>query len=99
MFLAGVTRYRIANYAKAHDDFQRALAMTNDLETRAANFFWMGKTQQALGDSQAARAAWEQAASLDPTGYYSERAAICSWDRPSHPAGIRPVHRPSHRAC
>lgn len=74
LFLAGVTRYRIANHVKAHDDFQRALAMTNDLETRAANFFWLGKTQQALGDSQAARAAWEQAASLDPTDYYSERA-------------------------
>ena len=74
LFLAGITRYRLADYVAAHALFQQLLAQSGELEQRAAAFFWMGKSQEVLGDRQAARVAWEQAASLDPTGYYSERA-------------------------
>ena len=35
---------------------------------------WIGKAQNALGDSESARQTWEAAAGVDPTGYYSERA-------------------------
>jgi peptidoglycan lytic transglycosylase len=74
LFLAGLTRYRLADYVVAHDLFQQVLARTDDLEPRAAAFLWMGKSRQALNDTEGARATWEQAAALDPTGYYSERA-------------------------
>ena len=74
LFLAGVTRYRLADYVVAHDLFQQILARTDDLEPRAAAYLWMGKSRQALNDQAGARANWEQAAALDPTGYYSERA-------------------------
>lgn len=74
LFLSGITRYRLADYPASYDAFQRALSLAGDLEERAAAFLWSGKCQQALGDTAAARTTWEQAASLDPSGYYSERA-------------------------
>jgi soluble lytic murein transglycosylase len=74
LFLAGVTRYRLDDYVTAHDLFQRDLVYTTDLEQRAAAYLWSGKSLQALGDTPSARADWEQAAALDRTGYYSQRA-------------------------
>ena len=43
-------------------------------EDRAAASFWIGKTQMAQGDTQAADTTWQVTAGIDPTGYYSERA-------------------------
>jgi soluble lytic murein transglycosylase len=74
VFLAGITRYRLADYVAAHDHFQRLLALSSDLEERSAAYLWMGKSKQAIGEQEAAKSAWEQAAVIDPTGYYSERA-------------------------
>jgi soluble lytic murein transglycosylase len=74
LFLAGITHFRLGDYPAAHDAFQRALSLADNLEERAAAYLWSGKCLVALGDDQAARSAWEQAASLDRTGYYSERA-------------------------
>jgi soluble lytic murein transglycosylase len=74
LFLAGITRYRLADYVAAHDLFQQILARSDQPEPRAAAFLWMGKSQQALQNLETARADWTQAAALDPTGYYSERA-------------------------
>jgi len=74
IFLAGITRYRLADYLASEDQFQRLLAFSTDPEERSAAYFWLGKSKEALGEAEAARAAWEQAAAIDPTGYYSERA-------------------------
>jgi soluble lytic murein transglycosylase len=74
MFLAGIANYRLGKYAEANAFFQRDLPLARDLGERAALYFWSGKCSQVLDDAEAARTAWEQAASLDPTGYYSERA-------------------------
>jgi soluble lytic murein transglycosylase len=74
LHLSGVTRYRLADYSGANGIFQHALANAVTLEERSAGYLWQGKTQQALGNSEAATAAWELAANTDPTGYYSERA-------------------------
>lgn len=74
LFLSGVTRYRMADYAAAHNIFQLMLGQPVELEQRAAAFLWSGKAQMAMGDETGARAAWEQGAAADPTGYYSERA-------------------------
>lgn len=73
-FLAGITRYRMADYAAAYALFQNALTLASDLGERAAAYFWSGKSRQALQDEEGARTELEQAAGLDPTGYYSERA-------------------------
>jgi soluble lytic murein transglycosylase len=74
IFLAGITRYRLADYLAAEEFFQRLLAFSSDQEERSAAFLWLGKSEQAMGDEQAAQTAWEQAVLVDPTGYYSERA-------------------------
>ncbi len=82
LFLAGITRYRLANYPAAHDLFQRMLAHSLDPESRSAAYLWMGKSLQMQGEAETARAAFQQAAMLDPTGYYSERARDIQEERP-----------------
>ena len=74
LHLSGVTRYRLSDYSGAFAIFQHVLANAITLEERSAGYLWQGKAQKALGDHDAATAAWELAANIDPTGYYSERA-------------------------
>jgi soluble lytic murein transglycosylase len=74
LLLAGVSRYRLADYAGAQALLQRLLGIAVSLDQRAAAYFWQGKALNAGGDSAGAQAAWEQASVTDPTGYYSERA-------------------------
>lgn len=75
VFLAGIVRYRMGDLNAALTDFQNTLGMATDRYNQAKSFFWIGKTQFAQSNLDGARISWEQAASLDPTGYYSERAA------------------------
>ena len=74
LHLAGITRYRLADYINAEDMFQKLLAFSMDLEVRSAAYLWIGKARNALGQEESARTAWEQSVVVDPTGYYSERA-------------------------
>lgn len=73
-FLAGVTRYRQGDFARARGLFQSSLVAAIAPGDAAASHLWVGKCELAMGESGAARAAWERAALADPTGYYSERA-------------------------
>lgn len=82
LFLAGITRYRLQDYGGALAIFQRFLENSLSLADRTAALLWQGKVQQALGDATASTATWELAASLDPTGYYSERARDLLRQRP-----------------
>lgn len=75
LFLGGIARYRLGDFAGAVGAFQRYLENATTLEERAAAHFWQGKAQLAMGDNPAATMSWEAAASIDPTGYYSERAS------------------------
>jgi soluble lytic murein transglycosylase len=74
IFLAGITYFRLGEYSQALNTFQRYLTLAPVLGDRAAGHFWIGKTQEALGNTDEARINWETAAATDPTGYYSERA-------------------------
>lgn len=74
LFLAGISYYRAADYARALTVFQRVLLLATTPTDQAAAQLWIGKTQLVLGDAEAARAAWEQGVQSDPTGYYSYRA-------------------------
>jgi soluble lytic murein transglycosylase len=80
-FLAALTRFRLEDYKGAEDAFQRFLSEAATLEDKAAGHFWNGKSLNAAGDSEGARSAWQTAASVDPTGYYSERARDYLHDR------------------
>jgi soluble lytic murein transglycosylase len=74
LFLAGINHYRQGSYAEAQLAFQRFQGIAASLEDKAAAMLWTGKTQNALGDLEAAKQTWQAAAEIDPTGYYSERA-------------------------
>ena len=82
LFLAGITHYRMQDNSGALSIFQRFLENSLSLEDRTAALFWQGKAQHALRDQSASTASWELAASLDPTGYYSERARDLLIPRP-----------------
>ncbi len=74
LFWAGIGRYRQQRYEEALLAFQRDLLLSTTSEDQARAQFWIGKVQQKRGDVAAAQTAWQQAAALDPSGYYSERA-------------------------
>ena len=73
-FLAGVAHYRLDGYAQAIENFSRTLEIATTPQEQAAASLWIGKTQAAGGNPEVARLTWENTASIDPTGYYSERA-------------------------
>ncbi|HWQ83823.1 MAG TPA: tetratricopeptide repeat protein, partial [Anaerolineales bacterium] len=83
MFLAGITYYRLGNFAQAFTTFQNYLGSAAQLGDRAAAYLWMGKSLIAQGDQAGARTQWELAANTDPTGYYSERARDLLVNRPA----------------
>lgn len=74
LFWAGIAHYRLANPDAALVDFQRSLILSTRGDDQARASFWIGKMHQAKGNTDEAQTAWQQAAALDPTGYYSERA-------------------------
>ncbi|RME08531.1 MAG: hypothetical protein D6803_00985 [Anaerolineae bacterium] len=74
VFLAGIARYRQADFSRARQWFERYLGYASSAGERAAAYFWMGKCAQAMGEAGGAEAAFQQAVAADPTGYYSERA-------------------------
>lgn len=81
LFWAGIVRYRAGNYEQALVIFQRSMLFSLTPEDQARALFWSGKTQDALGDDASAQAYFQQAAALDPAGYYSLRAEDMLFDR------------------
>ena len=74
VFFMGVVYYRQKEYVSALDSFNRSLTLSTSATDQARAYFWMGKTQQQLGNSQDAYNAWRIAQDKDAGGYYSERA-------------------------
>jgi soluble lytic murein transglycosylase len=74
VYLAAITYYRLNDYDTALSTFEQYLGISVNPGDQAAAYLWMGKCYQAMGDQISAEANWSQAASVDPTGYYSERA-------------------------
>ena len=81
IYLAGITRYRQADYQAALNTFQRALLLASEPADIASAYLWIGKSLVKLGDPSGAREAWQQAVEADPSGYYSERARDLLLDR------------------
>ncbi len=82
LFQAGIAYYRSGQFPQAQAGFLRAYNNSADSEQRAAALLWLGKVQQAIGDSAGAQTYWQQATQEDPTGYYSERARDLLLQRP-----------------
>jgi len=83
LFNAGISLYRLAAFDRALIVFQKDLILSNLTADQARAYLWIGKTQQALTDDNAAQQSFQLAASLDPTGYYSERARSIILGKPN----------------
>jgi len=81
LFLAGITLFRLGNNNDALVTFQRDSILSSALDDQAQAYFWVGKAQEALGDTAAARTTWQQTAAIDPTDYYSLRAQDMLFNR------------------
>jgi soluble lytic murein transglycosylase len=75
LFRAGICLFRLKDYVGAQSLFVRANQAALGLEQESQSQFWVAKSLQAQGNADGAKSTWQQVASLDPTGYYSERAA------------------------
>jgi soluble lytic murein transglycosylase len=74
LILSGVSRYRLGDYEGAEATFQRSLLLATGPSEQANAYLWIGKCQMMRGNPDGASLAWLQAATRDPTGYYSERS-------------------------
>jgi soluble lytic murein transglycosylase len=74
LFLTGILHYRLGNYNDAKVNFQRYLVLSGSIEDSSSAYFWIGKCENILGNTNEAQQAWQQSAQIDPTGYYSERS-------------------------
>lgn len=72
-FLIGVVEYRRGNFQPALEAFTRSLALSTSPSDRTRAMLWMGKSQEKLGDMNAAANIWREGQNLNPGGYYSER--------------------------
>ncbi len=76
---AGLLLYEVGAFAEAARVWERELQaeLLSD-GTRAQLTFWAGKAWEAQGEREKALARWQEAAALDPDGYYGLRAAELS---------------------
>jgi soluble lytic murein transglycosylase len=74
-FQSGIAFYRLKNYRQAMDMFSNSVFVDNGPEDESQAYFWIAKTYEAQGLEEQAQQAYQTAMGLDPTGYYSERAA------------------------
>ncbi len=73
-FAAGIANFRLGNFSEAARWFDVSLSKSVDAADRTRAYLWIGKSNEAMDDSEAARAAWEAAQLVDPSGYYGLRA-------------------------
>lgn len=74
IFRSGIAWVRLGAYPQALDSFSIYRDASQSFEELSQALFWIGKIYEFQGNSDAALAAWSEAANADPTGYYSERA-------------------------
>jgi peptidoglycan lytic transglycosylase len=74
LFWSGIALYRLNNFKDALTIFNRNLLLAQKPEDQARADFWIGKTQQKAGDTNAAQQAWQQGQAIDNTEYYSQRS-------------------------
>lgn len=91
VFLMGIIYYRQGNYTSALESFNRSLVLSESARDQSRAFLWIGKTQQKLGDAEAALNAWREGQNRNPGGYYSERARDILMER----APFLPVSSPN----
>ena len=81
LFKSGISQVRLGAYDKALETFSLFRDASQTFEDLSQALFWIGKVHVYQGNSGEAQAAWSEAASADPTGYYSERSRELLQDR------------------
>jgi soluble lytic murein transglycosylase len=89
-FLSGICYYRLGRYLEAQVIFQKNALLTSTGSDRARAELWIGKSLDMQNKHDEAVAAYQQAVSADPTGYYSIRAQQIIDGQPPFPAGATP---------
>jgi soluble lytic murein transglycosylase len=74
LFKSGICQVRLISYDQALGTFSILRDASGSMEELSQALLWIGKVHFYQGNSEAAQAAWSEAANADPTGYYSERA-------------------------
>ncbi len=90
LFLSSLSYYRLGRYDEALQGFQGTLGISQTLSDKSRALLWIGKTHEQLENVVEAEKAIQEASSVDPTGYYSERARdlILGRDAFTHPGMV-----------
>lgn len=75
LFNAGILYYRMDEFSNAQLTFQRLIVLTENPGELAAASLWVAKSLEKQGKIAEAGEYYLKAATADPTGYYSIRAA------------------------
>ncbi|MBI5963025.1 MAG: transglycosylase SLT domain-containing protein, partial [Chloroflexi bacterium] len=82
VFFIGIINYRNGDANAALDSFSRSLSLAISSTDKARAYLWLGKAYQKLGENDSAMNAWREGQTVDPGGYYSERARDLLVDNP-----------------
>ena len=91
-FRQGLAAYVQGDYPEARQLWEQRLPGTGTPRERARRLVWIGLAHARDGDLASARDDWQEAATLDPYGYYSLRAR----DLLAGDALLLPAEVPSH---
>jgi soluble lytic murein transglycosylase len=86
-FEAGICYFRLQRYTDAQVVFQKNSMLASGAADRARAFLWIGKSLDTQHKHEEALPYYQQAASADPTGYYSIRAQEILDGKSPFPAG------------
>jgi soluble lytic murein transglycosylase len=75
LFRSGLQSYRLDEWVDAAVAWDTLVNVYPDSSHLPAAFLWLGKTRLAQADRDAAKAAFQEAVTADPDGYYGLRAA------------------------
>ena len=75
LFRSGLQSYRLEAWVDAAVTWDTLVNVYPNSLYLPATFLWLGKTRLAQGDRDAAEAAFQEAMTADPDGYYGLRAA------------------------
>ncbi len=80
LFRSGLQSYQLSDLVESAVAWDTLAEIYLDSPYRPAALLWLGKLRLGQGDPEAAQAAFEEAGSADPLGYYGLRAADLSAD-------------------
>ena len=75
LFKSAINSYRLGENEAAESGFRRAYAAAINLEDQSQALFWVAKIEAINGNRDQSNSSYELVSQIDPSGYYSERAA------------------------